>query len=172
MPNGVFPVPQFHSDPTPRIRSHPGVLARLWTRSLRNTLDRQLAAGANHRSSTRLELRAAQLGSVGGRSRLADALVEALGDARGPNDGASRTRSRRQHALIQDASDDLLALVLRLRENRPIEIRGAARVALLLNDSRSPLHREGGPDLRDAVRAAHTALDTPDSATQDLAPAA
>jgi hypothetical protein len=170
MPSGIFPVPQFRSVPTPR--SRPSLFARLRTRRQRDKLDRQLAGGADPRSSAALTLRAAQLSSASGRSRLANALVEALGDARGPNLGALRLKTRRRHAATRDASDDLLALVLRLRDDRPIEIRGAAIAARLLNDSGSPLHRDGGRDLQDALRAARTALDAPDSATQDLPAAA
>jgi hypothetical protein len=107
-----------------------------------------------------------------GRSRLANALVDALGDARGPNLGTFSLRTRRRHAAIRDAADDLLALVLRLRDDRPIEIRGAAMAARLLNDRGSPLHRDSGQDVRDALRAARTALDTADPAGRDLAAAA
>jgi hypothetical protein len=172
VPNGIFPIPQLHSDLTPRSGSRPGLSARLGTRWRRDKLDQELAGGADPRSSTAHALRAAQLGSAGGRSRLANALVEALGDARGPNLGAFGTKTRRRHAGIRDASDGLLALVLRLRDDRPIEVRGAAMAARLLNDRSSPLHRESGPDLQNALRAAYTALDTPDSSTRDLAAAA
>jgi hypothetical protein len=168
VPNGIFPVPQFHSDLTPRVRSRPSLFARLRTRWRRDKLDQQLAGGADPRSSTTLGLRAAQLGSASGRSRLANALVEALGDARGPNLGAFRTKTLRRHAATRDASDELLALVRRLRDDRPIEIQGAAMAARLLNDRGNPLHRDSGQDLQDAFRAARAALDTPDSATEEL----
>jgi hypothetical protein len=172
VPNGIYPVPQFRSDPTARERSRPSLSARLRTRWRRDELDRQLAGGADPRSSARLTLRAAQLSAASGRSRLANALVDALGDARGPNLGAFRLKPRRRDAATRAAADDLLALALRLRDDRPIEIQGAAMAARLLNDRSSPLHRDGGQDLQDALRAARTALDAPDSATQDLAAAA
>jgi hypothetical protein len=170
VPSGIYPVPQFRSDPTPRGR--PGLPARLRTRWRRSKLDRQLAAGADPRSSAALTLRAAQLSSAGGRSWLANALVETLGHARGPNLGAFKPKTRRADAATRAAADDLLALVLRLRDDRQIEVQGAAMAARLLNDRGGPLHGDGGQDLRDALRAARTALDAPDSATQDLAAAA
>jgi hypothetical protein len=172
VPNGIYPIPQFRSDPNPHGRSRPGLFARLRTRWRRDRLDQQLARGADPESSTELSLRRAQLGSGRGRSRLANALVEALGDARGPNLGAFRMQTRRRHAEIRDAADDLLALVLRLREDRPIDVRGAAMAARLLSDRGSPLHRDSGEDLQVAFRAARIGLDAADPASRDLAAAA
>lgn len=172
MPDRIFPLPQFRSDPTPRTPRRAGLVARIRTRWRRNELDEHLARGIDPRRDGDLELRAAQLSSHSGRSRLANALVEALGDARGPNLGAFRMKTRRRHAAIREAADDLLALVLRLRDDRPIEIRGAAMTARLLNDRGSPMHRDSGEDLRDAFRAARIALDATDPANQDLAAAA
>jgi hypothetical protein len=172
VPNGIFPVPQFRSDPNPVGRSRPSLFARLRTRWRRDKLDQQLARGADPQSSAELSLRAAQLGSDSGRSTLANALVAALGDARGPNLGAFRMKTRRRHAAIRDAADDLLALVVRLREDRPIDVRGAAMAARLLSDRGSPLHRDSGQDLQDAFRAARIGLDAADPASRDLAAAA
>jgi hypothetical protein len=172
MPNGIFPVPQFHPDPTPRTAMRAGLVARVRTRLRRNNLDAQLARGVDPETSVDLRLRAAQLLSSSGRSRLANALVEALGDARGPNLGAFRMRTRRRHGAIREAADDLWPLVLRLRDERPIEIRGAAMAALLLNDRGSPLHHESGTELRVASRAARAALDAADPPRRSLATAA
>jgi hypothetical protein len=172
VPNGIYPIPQFHSDPTPGVPRPASLVARVRARLRRSKLDEQLADGVDPDSSVELGLRAAQLGSDRGRARLANHLAEVLGDARGPNLGAFRTKTRRQHAAIRYAADDLLGLVLRLRDQRAIELRGAAMAARLLNDRRSPLHRDSGQDLQDALRAARGALEAPDSATQDLATAA
>jgi hypothetical protein len=165
MPNGIFPVPQFHHDPTPRTAMRASLVARVRTRLRRNDLDEQLAR-------VDLRLHAAQLLSSSGRSLLANGLVEALGDARGPHLGAFRMRTRHRHAAIREAADDLRPLVLRLRDEQPIEIRGAAMAALLLNDRGSPLYRESGPELQVALRAARAALDAPDPARRSLATAA
>ena len=86
MPNGIFPVPEFH--PTPS-RSAPSLAVRVWTRLRRNRLDQELALGADPGGSASLGHRAAQLRSRGERARLANALVETLGDAR----RGSRSRS-------------------------------------------------------------------------------
>lgn len=172
MPSGIFPVPQFHSDPTPRAAMRAGLVARARTRLRRNELDEQLARGVDPETTVELTLRAAQLRSNGGRSRLANALVEALGDARGPNLGAFRIRTRRQHSALREAADNLQLLVLRLRDERPIEIRGAAMASRLLNDRGSPLHHGNGQELQGALRAARAALDAADSATRNLATAA
>jgi hypothetical protein len=171
VPNGIFPVPQFHTDPNPRDPMRAGLVARVRARLRRSKLDEQLARGVDP-EGTELRLRAAQLRSHRGRSRLANGLVEALGDARGPNLGAFRLRTRRQHAAIREAADDLLPLVRRLRDERPIAIRGAAMAARLLNDRRSPLHRDDAEELQGALRAAHAALDAADPATRSLPAAA
>jgi hypothetical protein len=172
MPNGIFPVPQFHSDPTPRTVMRAGLVARVRTRLRRNELDEQLACGVDPETSVDIRLRAAQLRSTKGRSRLANALVEALGDARGPNLGAFRMRTRHRHAAIREAADDLRPLLLRLRDERPIETRGAAMATLLLNHRGSPLHHESGPELQVALRAARAALDAADPPGRSLATAA
>jgi hypothetical protein len=160
VPNGIFPVPQFHSDPTtgaPRV----GLITRARTRWRRGRLDEQLVRGIDPETSVELRLRAAQLSSHSGRARLANALVERLGDARGPNLRGFPMRTIRQDAAIREAADDLLALVLRLRDERPVELRGAAVAARLVYGKDSPLHHDNGPELKDALRAARAALDAP-----------
>ena len=172
MPNGIFPIPQYHADPTPHAPMRAGPVARVRTRLRRSKLDERLARGVDPETSVELTLRAAQLRSNSGRSRLANALVEALGDARGHNLGAFRRGTRRQHAAIREAAYELLSLVQRLRDERPIESRGAAMAARLLNDSESPLHRDSAPELQEVLRAARAALDASDPATRSLATAA
>jgi hypothetical protein len=73
---------------------------------------------------------------------------------------------------IRASADDLLALVRRLRDERPIDARGAAMTARLVSDAGSPLHRLGDQDLRHEIRAARVALDGTHSARDDLATAA
>jgi hypothetical protein len=170
VPPGVFPVPKFRpaaSDPT-----RPSLALRVRTRLRRSRLDDELARGADPAASAELGLRAAQLRSKSGRRRLANALVEKLGDARGPNLGAFRMKTRRQHAAIREAADGLQALVMRLRDGAPIDVRGAAMTARLLNDGASPLHQDSGQELRHAIRAARDALDSTRRETEDLARAA
>lgn len=151
MPNGVFPVPRYSTGWRP---------------------DHELARGADPAASAALSRRAAQLLSTEERSRAANRLTTFLGDARGANLGAFRTKTRARHAAIRDSADDLVALAVRLRGREPITVRGAAMTALLVNDSASPLRRGDGHDLLYAVRAALVALDIPDRDAQDLAEAA
>jgi hypothetical protein len=96
--------------------------------------------------------------------------VETLGDARRGEPVTIRIRPQR--AVVRDSADDLLGLVLRLRDDRPIEARGAAMIARLVSDRTGPLRSPGDVDLHDAIRAAHTALNAPAQTTQELATAA
>jgi hypothetical protein len=169
MPSGIFPVPKFRPVPA---RTLPSLAVRIRTRWRRNRLDDELARGIDGGVSAELGLRAAQLRSRTERARLANALVEALGDARGPNLGAFRVRARRQHAAIREYADDLLALVARLRADQPIDVRGAAMTARLLSDRESPLHRNGEQALQHEIRAARFALDATGATAHDLATAA
>jgi hypothetical protein len=172
MPNGVFPVPEFRPTPTRAGVTRPSFADRWWMRWRRSRLDEQLARDTDPTASGELGLRAAQLRSSAERSRLANSLVEVLGDARGPNLGAFRTGTRQRHAVIRDSADELMALVLRLREDEPIAVRGAAMVALLVVRRSSPLRHGDGHDLQHALRTAHVALDVPDRRAHDLAAAA
>jgi hypothetical protein len=71
VPNGIFPIPKLHSDPPPRAPMRAGLGARVRTRLRRSKLDEQLVRGADPETSVELRLRAAQLRSSSGRSRLA-----------------------------------------------------------------------------------------------------
>lgn len=154
MPNGIFPRPNV------RTVSHAGpqwgLRMRLRTRRQRNRLDEQLAAGVTPNTLTPLGLRAAQLHSASTRARLANALVEAVGEAR--RGEPMNIRRRPQRAEVRAEAEALLALASRLRESTPIDVRGAAKVALLVNDRRSPLYRPGTTKLGDALTEAHAAL--------------
>jgi hypothetical protein len=170
MPNGIFPVPAFDSRPGDAAGTRPSRAVRLRARWRPNRLDGQLAHGTDPATSPELDLRAAQLRSRRERSRIANALIEILGDAR---KGAPVTiKVRPQRAQIRAAADDLLELVARLRDDEPVSVRGAAMAARLLSDSTSPLRRHGGQDVQHAIRAARFALDTVGTAEHDLAAAA
>jgi hypothetical protein len=172
MPSGIFPVPKFRPSPDAPVRGRPSLAVRARTRLRRKRLDEDLARGAAPDTSGELALRAAQLRSPSERSRLANALVEAVGNARGPNLGAFRMKSRRRDAVIQEYADDLLALALRLRDDRPVAVKGTAMTALLVSDKASPLRRADAEDLRLAIPAARAALDDAGPASSDLAAAA
>jgi hypothetical protein len=142
------------------------------TRLKQPGLDAELSRGVDPAAGAELHLRAAQLRSSAERGRLANALVEALGNARGPNLGAFSAKAKLQHAAVRENADDLLALALRLRDGRPVDVRGAAMVARLVDDRTSPLHRVGRRDLHDAIRAARLALEATGETAQPLAAAA
>src|SRR3712207_5870182 len=129
MPNGIFPVPEFHSDASSPVRNRPGFALRMRARRRRNRLDDELARGMDPSLSPELNLRADQLRSRAERSRLANALVEAVGDARGLNLGAFRVKTRARHAVIRKHAEDLLALAARLRDDQAIDARGVAVTA-------------------------------------------
>jgi hypothetical protein len=168
MPNGIFPVPQFHSHPSPG----PSLGLRLRTRFSQDRLDHELASGADPTSSPELTLRAAQLQSRAVRSRHANAIVGMLGRAYEPNLGRFTVTGEQQHAEIREYADNLRALVARLRDDRPIDIQGAAMTALLVNDRSSPLHRAGDQGLGSAVLSARLALDRSAQTREELASAA
>jgi hypothetical protein len=153
MPYGVFPVPKSRDSS----KSGTSLAVRIRTRLGRAQLDSELANGADPTSSAELALRAEQLSSPGVRARIANGLVEALGDARR---GEPMTlRLRPQRAAVRYAADDILALVLRLRDDRPVGIAGVAAAARLVDDRRGAMYRDDAGDLREAIRSAQSALD-------------
>jgi hypothetical protein len=136
-------------------------------------MDAELAQGGDPSASAELTLRAAQLRSRGERARLANTLIKALGSARGPNLGAFTRKGQRRDAAIRQSVDDLLALALRLQDDRPIDVEGAAMAARLVNDRGSALHRGSAHELQAAAQAAGLALDnTTATAREDLPTAA
>jgi hypothetical protein len=168
MPNGIFPIPTVRTNES----AGPRWGLRTWavTRLRRNRLDGQLAAGVKPSTLTPLGLRAAQLSSRNGRDQLANALVEAVGEARR---GEPVSVGRKAHrADVRAEAEALLALASRLREPTPIDVRGAAMVALLVNDGASPLNRRGERSLSDTLTEAHAALIPPYEPEHELAAAA
>jgi hypothetical protein len=169
VPSGVTPVPQFHWQPSPSSSTRPALTLRMRTRWRRDRLDDELASGVHPASSAELSLRAAQLQSWEGRSRLANAIVEKLGRAHERNLGRFTPAGYRQHAAVREYADNLRALVARLRDDRPIDVQGAAMTARLVNDRSSPLHCRGSDSLGSAVLSVRLALD---GAARDVSEAA
>jgi hypothetical protein len=165
MPYGVYPVPK-HRESSELAETGPNLDVRVRTRIRRSRLDSQLAHGADSAANAELALRAAQLRSTAERARIANALVETLGDARR---GEPMTlRPRPQRATVRDAADDILALVLRLRDARPADLRGVAMAARLADDRTGPMYRDDAGDLHDAIRSALSALDATREPAGDL----
>ncbi len=170
MPYRVFPARKSR-DSDKSGTSGPSLAVRVRTRFGRAALDSELANGADPASSAELALRAEQLRSPAERARIANRLVEALGDARRGEPVALRPRQHRD--AVRGAADDILALVLRLRDDRPVGIAGVAAAARLVDDRRSAMYRDDAGDLHDAIRSAQSAMDArPESAAELAAQAA
>jgi hypothetical protein len=170
MPYGIYPVPQLHPQPSHIAGSHPSLVLRMQTRWKRNRLDEELMHGADPAAGAELALRAAQLRSREVRSQLANALSEKLSNARLLEPFVLKVRLR--YAEVLDCADELVALVERLRDEQPVDVRGAAMTTRLLTDRAGPLYRPGAQSLRDALRSARLASDVSASAGQDLRAAA
>jgi hypothetical protein len=170
VPSGIHPVPRFRPNSGRNSAQRPSLALRIRTRLRRNGLDGELARGADAAGDAALSLRARQLSSTAERARVANALVEVVGEAARSEPVGIRSRPQRIEVLKQ--AEDLQSLVERLRDQRPVEIRGMAMTARLLSDEASPLRRTGERDLAHAIRAARFALDAPDSQPQELARAA
>jgi len=135
----------------------PSLAVRIRTRFGRARLDSELEHGADPAGSAELALRAEQLNAPAERMRIANAFVEGLGDARRGEPMTLRLRPQRE--VVRDAADDILALVLGLRDDRPAGIAGVAAAARLVDDRRSPMYRDDAGDLHDAIRSAQVAID-------------
>ena len=140
----------------------PSLAARIRTRLSRAVLDEELAYGANAAGSVELAIRAEQLSSRAERARIADSLLKTLG--REP----MTLLQRPQRAVVRHAADDILALALRLRDDRPAGIVGLAAAARLAGDRRGPLYRDDAGDLDGEIRSTLSALDPIAERTGDL----
>jgi hypothetical protein len=168
MPNGVYPVPRFHASAD---RRRHGIVQRLRLAWHRTQLDEQLAAGVQPVAGTLLHDRAQQLGSRTERARLAHSLQDVLRDARRAHprhDARNPLRTRE----IRECDEDILALIRRLEDERPVDVQGAAMAGQLLANPSGPLARAGETSLRYAVRSARLALDHADEASVALPEAA
>jgi hypothetical protein len=159
MPNGLYPVPQFHSYAERSHSGRPSVLLRLKTWWQRDRLDERLAEGASRNDGPELSLRSRQLVSESERLDLARMFEAAVRDASAP---LSRPTAARpvQWPQVVDSADDLLALAQRLRDGRPVEARGVAMARRLVIDPASPMYdRDAVVTLQYAIRSARLALD-------------
>ena len=168
MPNGVYPVPKFRTT-RHHVKQPARLRLRLWWHQ--TELDEQLAAGAQPQPGTLLHLRAEELGSRAERDRLALAVEETLRAAHRPAPRLGTSLPLRR-SVIRDTEEDILALVGRLRDTRPIDVQGVAMVEVLLTDPSGPLFRAGPLSLRFAVRSARLALDHTDEYAVELQEAA
>jgi hypothetical protein len=161
MPSGIHPVTSFHQHPGAASSSRPSLWQRVKILWRRDRLDKQLADGTDPDATAELRLRAAHLVSTAGRVELADALETFVRDAGG------------REAAVRACADDLRAIARRLRDERPIDVRGAAMTRRLLSGlartrpvGRVPFRATSAPyradtesSLREAVRSAELALE-------------
>jgi hypothetical protein len=137
----------------------PAVGARTLTALRRAALDRRLANGADTTDSRALTARAWQITRPSARERLAAGLDRVLVDAARPR----RERSARVpvcRAEVEVARREILRLVERLRDPRPVYPRGVALARRLLTDGGGPLYAASANDeLWRQVRRAAAALD-------------
>jgi hypothetical protein len=128
VPSGIYPVPEFRSTKGRGPGTRPSVALRIRTRWSRKRLDRELAGGADPETGAKLSLRAEQLRSEAERARLADALVDIIGEAsRSETDAIGSRRPR--------------LAVLRHREDPASTERTASRRPT----RRGPRRRHDGP---------------------------
>ena len=173
MPNGA------HLLPFPiKRRDEPSLSVRLRTSWRRRRHDRGLAGGSSDpAASQELRLRAQQLTSKAGRNRLAGYVEKLVSEAHDrPSSFTTRTPfslrsltpfsfttlTPRRRADVHRCTAELRSLAERLREDRPIEVQGAAKVSRLLHDRTGPLYtspRSAPFTLEHAVRSARQALD-------------
>jgi hypothetical protein len=165
MPSGIYRFPE-HAKPTRSDSNRPSLPVTIRTRLRRGRLDRELAAGADPAATVELTLRAEQLVSSKERARIANAIVETLGEAR-RNEPVS-VRAHGERAAVRDSADELLRLVLRLREDGPVELRGLATTARLVDDKQSPIRRDDAGEMREAIRSALSALEPTREPAADL----
>lgn len=161
MPNGIYPVPNSvqsrkQAGGSSRGSSTSAALRfKTWWR--RGRLDKQLARGTSPEESAELRLRSEQLEDRSERARLADALEGAVREASEPAAFQSLAVRRPE---VRACADGMVELARRLRDGRPINVRGIAETAVLLSDGKSPLYSaRASLSLPEALRAARLALD-------------
>jgi hypothetical protein len=166
MPYGALPLTK-NRDSAKIGSTVPSLATRIRTRFRRAELDEALATGVDPGGGPELTLRAEQLRSPAERGRIASGLVKALGQE------PMTLLPRPQRAVVREAADEIRALVLRLGDDRPVDIAGVATAARLVDDRSGPLYRHNAGDLDQAIATAHAALDaTPRVASEPTARAA
>jgi hypothetical protein len=160
MRNNSIPATEVDSPPH-TVGPRPSLAIRVRTRARRARLDAELATGTDPATSPEHGLRAAELRSPEVRTRLANRLVEVVGEARGLGQELASASRRRARDQVWRYAEKLLAFVPRLRAAEPLPIDGLAMAARLVEDRRGPLYRAGAEDLGDAVRSTRSALSAP-----------
>ena len=133
---------------------------RTWWKGM--DLDAKLAEGVDPARSPELTLRAQQLASPRMHAELAFRVSRAveLADC-GFEPSTITTRIPIRRTRVRTCRQWLLQIVQRLRDDRPLTVRGLAMTALLLEDRCGPLYADGpAGEFEGTVRATLVALDT------------
>jgi hypothetical protein len=137
----------------------PALRARALAQLHHAALDRRLADGADTTDHRDLTVRAWQITRPPARERLATALDAILINAERPRAERDATVPL-YRAEVEVARGEILRLVERLRDPRPVRPRGVALAHLLLTDETGPLYVASPNDeLWRQVRRAAAALD-------------
>jgi hypothetical protein len=148
------------------------------------SLDRQLAEGAAPESNLNLAIEAERLIRPAQRRVLAGSLKRIVAGVERELASNPPLTAPVARADVRRARPEIESLAQRLQSPGPVNVRGVARVRLLLSDGTGPLYRSGGPlersarpdrssggvaergrtpgptgDLRTELRAAMTAMD-------------
>ncbi len=107
-------------------------------------LDRELARGASPDASVELAVRARMLLREATRRSLAQAVIRLLA-ATGPRPAGRTAQVPVNRQGVRAARPELAALLTRLLDGRPVEVRGLARLSELLSDGTGPLYRAADP---------------------------
>ena len=153
-------------DPLPRYcdrlgaqLDRPALALRARVYASRRSLDDALADGASPLWTPELALRARQLVSRGSRQHLATSLERLVNEAQRsvPPRAVVVPLPRR---AISEAQTSLISIATRLRDERPVYVRGVALLSRLLSDGSGLAYNpRAGGSLRRAVGAIAAALD-------------
>ncbi len=125
---------------------------RLAVRARASALDAALAAGTSPDSSISLALHAGRLCGPAHRRLLARTLGRIVAAAEAPT---GRRLTPVCRSAVQQVRPELASLAGRLSASGPVDVRGLARLRLLLEDGTGPLYP---PARRDQLRAELTAV--------------
>lgn len=135
---------------------------RIAARLRAHALDLALASGTDPESTLMLAVRADALARPHVRRYLARSLERILTESTRPPGLRPTPVSLGRRRAIRAATDELEALIARLRSAGPVAVRGIAQVLVLLRDGGGPLYAGvTEPDLRSAIEQALTHVDVP-----------
>jgi len=157
IPLGFLSPTQINSATTRDDASRVPYGTRVMARLLAAKFDRMLAVGVRPTQGSPLAVHAARLISVEEREGIAASLRRAVSDARDAHAPVSSRVPLNVPNLVA-AEDRIDQITLRLHSPRPVNVRGMARLRLLLAGGAGPMYRCGRGDLEGRLGAALAAL--------------